>query len=518
MSSSGKISARYSQRGSATYYIEVWHDELGKHKEIRSKNKHELQARASELMEKWDAEWKHHQRGKEAEHRTTQARATMGAVEGILEHTVEVDDSIDFKSLRATSEYPVNKPEHPPLPKKGCMAAFLPSAQAKHQKEVEELERHFASQVENWEKEKKEFEEAQEKKNQAIANFEKQYFASEPDAIREYCGLVLQRSLYPSQFPAQVELNYNPDNKILVVDYRLPAPSDIPTLESVRYVKSTGHFKEKHISRTAHQKLYDQVAYQIAIRTIHELYEADQASHLASVVFNGFVHTIDPATGKEITPCILSVQANQEEFQSLVLENVDAKACFRRLKGVGSSKLHALAPVAPLLQFDKSDSRFVEGHAVVGGLAEGDNLAAMEWEEFEHLIREIFEEEFSADGGEVKITRASRDRGVDAIAFDPDPIKGGKIVIQAKRYTNTVGVDAVRDLYGTVINEGAGKGILVTTSDYGPDAYEFAKGKPITLLNGGNLLHLLDKHGHRATIDIQEARRVLAEREKEKNG
>jgi len=25
------------------------------------------------------------------------------------------------------------------------------------------------------------------------------------------------------------------------------------------------------------------------------------------------------------------------------------------------------------------------------------------------------------------------------IAFDPDPIRGGKIVIQAKRYTNVVG-------------------------------------------------------------------------------
>jgi restriction system protein len=32
----------------------------------------------------------------------------------------------------------------------------------------------------------------------------------------------------------------------------------------------------------------------------------------------------------------------------------------------------------------------------------------------------------------------SRDGGVDAVAFEPDPIRGGKIVIQAKRYTNTV--------------------------------------------------------------------------------
>ncbi len=86
-------------------------------------------------------------------------------------------------------------------------------------------------------------------------------------------------------------------------------------------------------------------------------------------------------------------------------------------------------------------------------------------------------------------------------------------MIQAKRYTNVVGVSAVRDLYGTLMNEGANRGILVTTSQYGPDSYEFAAGKPITLLDGGNLLSLLEKHGHRARIDLTEAKRIGIERE-----
>ena len=121
----------------------------------------------------------------------------------------------------------------------------------------------------------------------------------------------------------------------------------------------------------------------------------------------------------------------------------------------------------------------------------------------------MFEKEFSITGGEVKITQASHDGGVDAVAFDPDPIRGGKILIQAKRYTNVVGVSAVRDLYGTVVNEGATKGILVTTSEYGNDAYNFVKDKPITLINGGNLLYLLEKHGYHMKIDVKEAKRIL---------
>jgi hypothetical protein len=56
------------------------------------------------------------------------------------------------------------------------------------------------------------------------------------------------------------------------------------------------------------------------------------------------------------------------------------------------------------------------------------------------------------------------------------------------------------------------KGILITTADYGPDAYEFAKGKPIVLMNGANLLYLLEKHGRKANIDISEAKKLLGER------
>ena len=66
------------------------------------------------------------------------------------------------------------------------------------------------------------------------------------------------------------------------------------------------------------------------------------------------------------------------------------------------------------------------------------------------------------------------------------------------------------------MNEGATKGILVSTADYGPDAYKFAKDKPLTLLNGSNLLYLLEKHGHHAKIDIREAKKILAEQEKNK--
>ena len=141
-----------------------------------------------------------------------------------------------------------------------------------------------------------------------------------------------------------------------------------------------------------------------------------------------------------------------------------------------------------------------------GSLLDESNLAAMPWEDFEQLVRQLFAWEYANNGIDVGVTQASRDRGVDAILFDPDPIRGGKYVIQAKCYTRTVDVSAVRDLYGTVLNEGANRGILITTSSYGPDAYEFAKDKPISLIDGPNLIEMLRKHGKNYRTDLEEAR------------
>ncbi len=362
-----------------------------------------------------------------------------------------------------------------------------------------------------WEEEKSRFERGQSERNARIDQLRERYPSRDPEAVCTYSDVVLTRSDHSGAFPKKFDLEYRPETRILVVDYSLPAPTAVPTLKEVKYIKSRGEDQEKHVAEREQNRLYDALLYQICLRTIYELYDADEIEALDAVVFNGFVESVDPATGQDVNACVLSVQATRGEFLQLNLSLVDPKACFRGLKGVGSSKLHSITPVTPVLRIEREDKRFVDSYDVADGLDEADNLAVMDWQDFEHLICELFEAEFSHDGGEVRVTQASRDGGVDAVAFDPDPIRGGKMVIQAKRYASTVRVAAVRELWGTVMNEGAMKGILVTTSDYGPDAHEFAKGKPIRLVGGGELLGMLERHGHRARIDLREARRLAAE-------
>jgi len=289
---------------------------------------------------------------------------------------------------------------------------------------------------------------------------------------------------------------------MLFCELELPKLEDTPNIKSFTIDKD-GELKCKYLSSREIKKLYEKMIYSIIIRTINELFILDYKNYIDIIAINGKVKRINPATGIESESCILSIQTSKNEFSKINPKQVDPFSCFKYLKGISGFDLSNYTPIKPIVQV-LEDKRTIESHEVE--FDNSTNLAAMNWEDFEHLSRELFEKEFSENGGEVKVTRASRDGGVDAIAFDPDPIKGGKIVIQAKRYTNIVSVSAVRDLYGTVLNEGANKGILVTTSDYGADSLEFIKGKPLTLLNGNNLLYLMEKHGQKARIDIQEAK------------
>jgi restriction system protein len=523
--------------------------------------------RIRQTFEKKEARRLHIERQKEiALERTTEAQQILEALQNALIAKIEIDPTLDWDQLKIRTPFPTPAPRKPhfasePLPKPAPLAPdrsacrygvkfslldrMIPSRKhsklaaaqglfdadmawwheacaalaAAHQTELDvhvitrnKISEEHSVALATWKAEKIAYYEEQAKQHADVDAFRGRYESKSPDAVIEYCERVLSNSDYPSCVPREFEFDLNLETGVLLLNCRLPSPEDLPRLADVKYIQATDTLSDRVLSEAQAARLYEDLLYQITLRTLHELFQSDSMKAISTIVFNGIVTSTDKSTGNEATACILSVQVSRQAFLKVNLVRVDPKSCFRQLKGVGSSKLHSLTPIAPIMELRRDDRRFVPSHAVAERLSEGYNVATMDWEDFEHLIREIFEKEFSADGGDVKVTQASRDGGVDAIAFDPDPIRGGKIVIQAKRYANTVGVSAVRDLYGTVLNEGATKGILVTTSDYGPDAYDFASGKPLTLLSGSNLLHLLGKHGIRAHINLVEARKIAHER------
>jgi len=264
----------------------------------------------------------------------------------------------------------------------------------------------------------------------------------------------------------------------------------IPAVAEYKYVKTGDKVTQKARPVRERQELYKRVVAAVTVRTLHEVFEADRSQISETIVFNGHVDTINDATGKQEYPCLVTLMTTRDSFMDRDFARVDPLACLLDLSASVSKNPAELAPVRPVLEFDMVDPRFVEEADVLSGLDQRPNLMELKPNDFESLITNLF----TRMGLETRLTQPSRDGGVDCVAFDNRPIFGGKVIIQAKRYKNTIPVSAVRDLFGSVHNEGASKGILVTTSGFGKASFDFAKDKPLELLSGSNLLYLLKVH------------------------
>lgn len=332
------------------------------------------------------------------------------------------------------------------------------------------------------------------------------YKKGEKQSVLERLGYVLDRITLPGSVPHIWDIDFDEEQKIVVVEIGLPDVVHQPPSKTV--ILKSGAVR-KPLNQTERREFIPKIHPAILLRTAYEIFRNDVGETIALLVLNGWVKFDDPGTGVNSKAYTASLMVERERINPLNLAKIDPLVAFQHLNGKSAGKLIEIIPIEPVLSLNRKDSRFVNAKEVLSGLGPETNLAAMDWQDFEHLIRELFEKEFSGRGAEVKITQASRDRGVDAVVFDPDPIHGGKYVIQAKRYTNTVDVSSVRDLCAVVHKEGASRGILVTTSTYGADAYAFANNEPVTLLNGAELLGLLKRHGYTFRINLQEARRLI---------
>ncbi|MFI6014746.1 restriction endonuclease [Streptomyces sp. NPDC051243] len=315
----------------------------------------------------------------------------------------------------------------------------------------------------------------------------------DPDSVVEYFSAALYASTaWPEGFPRQVVAAYDPSARQLVLDWELPAYSVVPEVKSVRYMSGTDQDKETPRPVGQRRALYREVLAQCMLLVLHELFAADELAALESVALNGFVDGHDPATGQPGQIFLATVMASRSAFRDLHLAQVDACSCLSdALRGQLSTRPDQLTPVRPGRR-----PQDVGNRVVAHGSDEEPDLFTMDPIVFENLVADLFR----AMGMQAVTTQRSNDGGVDVDALDPTPIRGGKIVVQVKRYRNTVPPTAVRDLYGTAQDAGANKGVLVTTSGFGPGSHTFANGKPLELISGPELVDLLHRHGLRGRL------------------
>lgn len=526
----------------ATYwYVTITDSYTGEQKYLRAPTKQELEIKKRRQFEIWEKRAERLQRMQtieelslETDRLNSELSSRIEKLKGIINHStykkIDVNsyfNSLEQKYVKGTFKCSKSEPNKeqineelgltPPTIFSKIVEAFS-SSRAEYRQNLEiEAAALYNKRMTEYntlrDKEEQKFEQEEllrkqqiEQQNLLLADRKKDYFVGQEHEVESYVKHLLENLIYCNELESYLldyEIQYNKDAKLLIVSRKLPSPDYLPQQSSYKFIKSRQAIEPVKWKDKDKKDLYDAIIFQIVLKTIADIFSFVDKEILEEIVFNGWVDYIDTSNGKDTTACIISLQTARDVFQQINLTRVDFRECIKGLKGLFDTKISNLTPVAPILNLNRNDARFINSKEVSDILIDGFNLATMEWEDFEYLVRELFSKIFGSENSEVKVTQASKDGGVDAIAFDPDPIRGGKFVIQAKRYNIVVPVSAVRDLYGTMIHEGASKGILVTTSNYGTDSYEFIKDKPITLINGQELLGLMQQYGYdKVTIKL----------------
>ena len=335
------------------------------------------------------------------------------------------------------------------------------------------------------------------KHNSKIAAFAKAVHGGDRHAVSRYFQMMVDQVPDPEGFPRQRLAGYVPESTLLALEWRLPTPDIVPAEKSFRWVKTRDEIDATARPPAEMRTIYQTLVAQMAIRAIRSIFATERSGLVSTVVFNGMVDAIDPTTGQPVQPCLITLRATREQFEGLVLEQLDPVACIRRYFAADVSRHpEELEPVTPVMEFKMADPRIIDPVDVISGLDKRPNLLELTSKEFEYFVHNLFDRM----GFDTKLFKADGDGGVDCVAYDPTPIRGGKYVIQAKLYRKTVPPTAVRDLYGTMQHEGAKSGILITTSGYGPGSYEFANGKPLQLIDGSGLLAICQEYNIPARI------------------
>lgn len=256
------------------YHVTVRHEGLGKYRLIRGAERNVVEAAAHAQQRAWNEQYakklevaeRRRERDerkqeledslREADERTREALEAIEEFRSLLAATLRVDDRIDWDKLKQPQPFSQPRPQERPYlpipqepqpeefryrPQLGLIDKFLRSSAEKKQQAAHALfqadhakwQERVASlqatnqkiyetnvrEFEDWQQRAADYETARGKHNDTIERRRTDYQALNPEAILDYCDLVLSESKYPECCPQNFELDYRPATKALVVEY-----------------------------------------------------------------------------------------------------------------------------------------------------------------------------------------------------------------------------------------------------------------------------------------------------------
>ncbi|XUL89234.1 hypothetical protein ACQ86D_23465 [Streptomyces galilaeus] len=323
----------------------------------------------------------------------------LADIDGLLTWTLDMDDYVDLESLKISAvEHPpftpgrmavpapsVPEPAYEPEPvyeepaAPGGLSAML-GGKKRHQQAVEGARTAFADAHRHWERAKEaahssyvkkaaqrekseakrvaELSAAEEKYKQECEKREADASAHNAEvaklindlafdvesAIQEYVGIVLSNSVYPEVFPVEHDHVFNLASRELSLKVTVPEPSSVPAVKAYRYVKAKDEIASTNLPVREKKERYANAVWQVAVRSLHEVFEADRAGKVHSIALAVGVDTVDPATGRPAAVPLVIVAADRETFNSFDLAKVIPQATLQHLGAAISKSPFDLVP------------------------------------------------------------------------------------------------------------------------------------------------------------------------------
>ncbi len=134
--------------------------------------------------------------------------------------------------------------------------------------------------------------------------------------------------------------------------------------------------------------------------------------------------------------------------------------------------------------------RYKDNIRLSSGIDIIDNMSGTEFEKFLQV-------HFKKQGYKAQLTPASNDYGADLI-IEKDGIK---TVVQAKRWSKNVGIEAVQQVIGAINHYGASCGMVIVNRDFTQQAINLAHSNNIELWDRKKLIQFFSKNNGREAAE-----------------
>ena len=218
-----------------------------------------------------------------------------------------------------------------------------------------------------WELRQQEYQEQQSRLNGRVEAFWQAYLAGEAWAVADQCDRLLCHAAFPVGLPEEWELEFDAASATLRLEYRLPAPSQLPRVARIEYDEKRKELVESPFTQEEREWRYDKVIYQLVLGILLRLCRGETAGHLRRIAFNGWLEgQLEDGHKGRLTLCSIELE------KAAILAAVQAPSQDESgvLGGMQFHRLYRLQGMTPAFRLERLSRPLLPAHRGVDAVPE----------------------------------------------------------------------------------------------------------------------------------------------------